>query len=99
MTLKTFHFAGVASMSILYLTLLSTMLIINVLSNALLENPRIGLMMKAWDLRVCSSLNLSGSNPSNANNSCVGPVYTGFYLTITGSPTNSVIGPPRSICL
>jgi hypothetical protein len=33
MTLKTFHFAGVASMSILYLTMLST----NVLSNALLE--------------------------------------------------------------
>jgi len=27
MTLKTFHFAGVASMSILYLTMLSTLII------------------------------------------------------------------------
>jgi DNA-directed RNA polymerase III subunit RPC1 len=33
MTLKTFHFAGVASMSILYLAMLSIMLIINVLPN------------------------------------------------------------------
>lgn len=30
MTLKTFHFAGVASMSILYVTVLSTLAIINV---------------------------------------------------------------------